>query len=183
MYNKRFCKEPEKIENYEAAKKDDFKNWDCHHRLETWTSDGFRREVDILAEELQALGMYWNRPASELIFMKHSEHSILHTKGKQKSEETKKKISEANKGKHPSEEHKKKMSDAKKGKHHSEETKKKMSEAHKGKHPSEEAKKKMSEAMKGNTATKGMHWFNNGEKCVRAKERPEGFIPGRLLIK
>lgn len=33
-----------------------------------------------------------------------------------------------------------------------------------GKHLSKETKKKMSEAYKGNTATKGMHWYNNGIK-------------------
>ena len=27
---------------------------------------------------------------------------------------------------------------------------------------------------------KGMRWFNNGEKCVRAKECPSGFVPGML---
>lgn len=82
------------------------------------------------------------------------------------SEESKKKVSEANKGqipwnkgKSPSEETKKKLSEANKGKsgywtgkHHSEEHKKKISEALKGKHPSEETKKKISEAKKGR------HW-------------------------
>ena len=116
--------------------------------------------------------------------------------GKKMSEEQKKKISEAkkgkptwNKGKQLSEETKKKISDAGKGKrtgennpmygkHHSEESKKKNSEAHKGKPNSAEARRKMSEAHKGKL--KGMRWFNNGEKCVRAKECPPGFIPGRI---
>ena len=119
-------------------------------------------------------------------------------------------ISKANKGKKMSEESKKKMSEAKKGnknmlgKKHSEETKKKMSEAKKGENSPwygkqlyEETKKKMSEAKKGNKnalgcnrsektknktseAMKGMRWFNNGEKCVRAKECPPGFVPGRI---
>lgn len=51
-----------------------------------------------------------------------------------RSEETKKKISEAKKGKHPSDEIKKKISETLKGKHPSDETKKRMSEAKKGKH-------------------------------------------------
>ena len=87
--------------------------------------------------------------------------------------------SKANKGKHPSEETRKKLSEAKKGKpspnkgkHLSEETRKKLSEAKKN--MSEEYKKKLREAKKG------MRWFNNGEKCVRAKECPPGFIPGRI---
>ena len=85
-----------------------------------------------------------------------------------------KEAAEAMKGKHRSEESKKKMSEAHKGQKHSEETKKKMSESGKGKKMSEESKKKMSEAKKG------MHWFNNGEKCVRANECPPGFVPGRI---
>lgn len=72
------------------------------------------------------------------------------------SEETRRKLSEANKGKHHSEESKKKMSEAKKGFRHSEETKKKMSNAQsghpgytKGKHHTEESRRKISEANKG----------------------------------
>ena len=103
----RYCKEYENIENYEAAKKDNFIGWCCHHR----------KGVNIAAEELRSLGMYYNRPADELIFLTESEHDILHKKGKPKSEEHKKKLSEAKKGKHLSEEHKKKMSEAQKGYH------------------------------------------------------------------
>jgi hypothetical protein len=153
------CEDISKIENYEKAKADNFKGWHCHHRLETHTSDGERRLVDITQKELKALDMYYDRPSEELIFLTTREHNSLHKKGKKPSEETKKKISEASKGKHFSEEHKKKLSEARKGKHFSEEHKKKLSEAHKGhqawnkgKKPSEETKKKMSEAMKGK------HW-------------------------
>ena len=157
---KRYCKDYENIENYEKAKADNFKGWDCHHRLETHTSDGKRRLIDITRGELRALGMYYNRPASELIFMKHGEHASLH----KPSEETKKKMSEANKGKHLSEETKLKISEANKGKKRSEETRKKISEAKKGK----------------NIWIKGRHWFNNGKINIRAKECPEGFVPGML---
>ena len=180
---KLYCKDYKNIENYEAAKKDNFVGWCCHHRLQTWTSEGERRAVDITAEELQALGMYYGRPASELIFMKKSEHTQLHQKGKTHphSLETRKKMSEAqkgkkiwNKGKTLSDEHKKKISEATKGennpfygKHHSAESKKKMSESQKGKHI-------------GNTATKGMHWYNNGKISKIAFECPTGFVPGRI---
>ena len=115
MYNKRFCKNPENIENYEKALADNFIGWECHHRLETHNSDGFRREVDITPAELQALGMYWYRPSSELIFLTISEHQILHKKGKHRSEETKNKLSESNKGKRLSEETKMKISEYNKG--------------------------------------------------------------------
>ena len=167
---KYYCKDYENIENYQKAKADDFKNWEVHHRLETHNSDGERRLVDITADELKALGMYYNRPAEELIFIPIYEHSRLHMKGKHLSEETKKKMSEASKGnkyalghKH-SEEAKNKIAEAMKGeknpfygKHHSEDTRKKIRASKKGKHlgkdnsfygkhHSEETKRKIFEA-------------------------------------
>jgi hypothetical protein len=139
-----FCDYIENVENYEAAKKDNFKGWNCHHRLETHNSDGEKRLVDIAKKELIALGMYYHRPADELIFLPTKEHMSLHMKGKQLSEETRMKMSEARKGK----------SNGLEGKHWklSDETKRKMSEAHKGKHRSEEYKRRMSEVRKGK------HW-------------------------
>ena len=161
----RYCSEIENVENYEAAKKDNFNGWNLHHRLETHNSDGERRLVDISRDELKALDMYWHRPAAELIFLTKSEHISLHKKGKPSgrkgthhSEETKKKMSEAKRI--MSEETRNKMSEARKGKssgmkgkHHSEEAKIKQSEALKGKMHSEEWKKKISEAMKGHSVS------------------------------
>ena len=176
-----FCKDYENIENCQKAKVDNFKGWDCHHRLETHNSDGERRLVDITKKELIALGMYYNRPANELIFLPSSEHTSLHRKGKKLSEEARKKMSGARKGKKRSEETKKKISETMKGKHISEETKKKMSETHKGKKLSEEQKKKIAETNKGkNIWIKGTRWYNNGKENIRAKECPEGFVPGML---
>ena len=200
---KQYCKDFENIENYEKAKADNFVGWDCHHRLETHNSDGERRLVDITRRELLALDMYYNRPADELIFMTIYEHSRLHMKGKHLSEETRKKIGSAqkgrpawNKGKKMSEEFCRKNSESHKGeknsfygKHHSEEIKKKMSEARKGKHlgkdnpfygktHSEEFRKKIGEINK--VKMKGMRFFNNGKINIRAKECPEGFVPGRI---
>ena len=167
-YNfKRYCKDYENIENYEKAKKDDFIGWHCHHRLETHNSDGERRLVDISYKELKALGMYYNRPAEELIFLTESEHNA-YNKGKPKSDETRRKM-KGNKnalGYKHSEEVKKKMSEARKGKKRSEETKKKISETHKGK----------------NIWTRGRHWYNNGKENKFCYECPDGFVPGKLLI-
>ena len=112
-------------------------------------------------------------------------------KGKHHSEETKKKIREVRKGHPVSEETRKKLSEVHKGRPVSEETKKKLSDAHKGqvawnkgKQLSEETRKKMCEANKGknigNTNVRGTRWFNNGKINIRAKECPEGFIPGRI---
>ena len=100
------CEDISKIENYELAKKDDFKGWVCHHRLETHTSEGERRLVDISKEELKALGMYYHRPVGELIFLTKSEHQKLHRKGGPGP----------NRGKHFSEEWKRKILESKKGK-------------------------------------------------------------------
>ena len=75
--------------------------------------------------------------------------------GRKRSEETIKKMSEAQKGKKASEETRKKMSESQKGKKRSEETRKRMSEAQKGtnnpnygKKASEETRKKMRESQK-----------------------------------
>ena len=169
-----FCRMPELIENYDKAVADNTQVWDCHHRLETHSSDGEKRFVDISRAELIALNMYYDRPAEELIFLKSAEHKSLHNKSKEKSKETRKKISETEKGRHLSEEWKRKISEANRGKKLPEELKKRWSEAHKGKHLSEEHKRKLSEARKGT------HWFNNGEVCIRCFECPKGFTPGRL---
>ena len=187
----KFCKDYENIENYDKAKKDNFKGWDCHHRLETHNSDGERRLVDISAAELKALGVYWHRPADELVFLPSSEHISLHKKGKtyfkgkHHTEEAKKKISEAQKGENNSMHGK---SPWNKGKKMSEEFCRKNSESHKGKpspnkgkHLSAEIKKKISDTLKGKpNATKGRHWYNNGIKNIMSKECPPGFMPGML---
>lgn len=197
-----YCKDIESVKNYDKAKADNFKNWHCHHILETHNSDGERRLVDISHDELKALGMYYNVPAEQLIFMSSSEHLSLHNKGKLSpktvehrnkisealkgrplSEEHRKKLSETLKGRTFSEEHKKKIGEAKKGKPGkplSEETKNKLSEALSGRKFSEEHKKKIGKTKKGNTYVRGSRWYNNGEKCVRARECPEGFVLGRL---
>lgn len=161
------CEDISLIENYEEAMADTTQTWICHHRLEY--VDG---KVTSQAE-LKAKGLLYNRPASELIFLTPKAHGKIpkHT------EESKKKTSAALKGRPKSEEHRRKISEANKGeknsmygktgdknpmygmtgekhpmygKHHSEETRKKMSEnnAHywKGKKRTAEARKKMSES-------------------------------------
>ena len=159
----RFCKDYENIENYDKAKVDNFKGWDCHHRLETWTSDGERRQIDTTVAELKALGMYYNRPANELIFLRKSEHTAL----RKVSLETRNKLSDI--GKNISEETRKKLSMANKGHPVSEETRNKISTANKG-----------NTYAKGNKSTKGMYWFNNGKINKVCYECPPGFTPGRL---
>ena len=98
-----FCTNPKQIENYARAISDDKHMWDCHHRLETRFSDGTLRpkNAQISKEELIELGMYYNRPAEELIFLTRSEHLKEHqsNKGTKWTEEQKKKHSELLKGK------------------------------------------------------------------------------------
>lgn len=80
-----FCRkgEEEKVLHYAEARADNFKNWVRHHKLETHTSDGFLRIVQISKAELIALDMYYDRPAEELIWLKAGIHRTVHanTKG------------------------------------------------------------------------------------------------------
>lgn len=82
-----------------------------------------------------------------VVFFTHDEHVNYHSQ----SEETRKKISEANKGKHYSDETKHKMSvnnaRAMLGKHHTDDAKKRISDGHKGKTFSDEEKLKISECV------------------------------------
>lgn len=71
----KFCSDDiTQIENFKEALNDRTQVWDCHHRLET--------ELSKTPDELRELGLYENRPASELIFLTHSEHSRIHSKCK-----------------------------------------------------------------------------------------------------
>ena len=73
-----YCNNFSAVENYELAKADNFEGWVCHHRLETHNSDGEERLVQLEASELKALGMYYDRPPEEFIFMKRKDHAKLH---------------------------------------------------------------------------------------------------------
>ena len=154
----KFCSEPlELVENYQQAEADNFKGWCIHHRLEI-QPDGTRVSV----QELKDQGLYYDRPASELIFMRNGEHATLHRTGKHHSAETRQKMSKTRKGKTLSEEHRHKIAEALKGKHLSAEHRKKLSEARKGK-------------------TLGVHWWNNGIEMKMSRECPgEGWKRGHL---
>lgn len=141
---RRYCSEFEKIENYDKAMTDMEHTWDCHHRLEIG-KNGER----VSRQDLISHGLYYNRPADELVFLTQSEHRRLHHKGKTFSEETKRKMSEARRGRTLSQGTRRKLSEAMKGKPRSDEHRRRLSESLKGKHPSEETRVKLSESHKG----------------------------------
>ena len=144
------------IEGFERMVESD-ETFIIHHRLEThrWSKKQQKwvlRDEQIPAKVLKALGLYYNRPSSELIFLSNSEHCKLHASFKRDvTPETKKRISEASKKQW---EHRRAV-----GWSFPEEAEKKISEAHKGKaphnkgtsgqfHHSEETKSKISEYQK-----------------------------------
>ena len=70
---KQFCSEDiSLIENYQEAINDTTQTWHCHHRLEI--------ELNKSENELNNMNLYYNRPASELIFLRKSDHMSLHQK-------------------------------------------------------------------------------------------------------
>ena len=131
---KRYCKESiTLIENYSDAISDTTQTWVIHHRGEILPCGRYS------INDLKKLGLYYHRPASELVFMTNAEHTKLHHLGAKRTTETRQKISDGTKG------NQKWL-----GKHHTELTKQKMSKSHmgipswnKGKHLSDEHKRKI----------------------------------------
>ena len=149
--SKYYCREDiSLIENYELAVADS-ETWHCHHRGEMLPCGRFA------TDDLKKFGLYWRRPASELIFLRHDVHIGMQHIGRHLSEETKHKIVTALKGKPASTE-----------------TRKKISTILKGRKISAEHKKHIGESKSG------MRWWNNGTIDVRAKECPVGYVKGRI---
>ncbi len=114
-FPKRYCSEPiESIENYEQAVNDTNQMWHCHHRLEI--QGQFRNSRELL----KRCGMYWSRPASELIFLRHDEHCRLHREGNNPW-----------RGRHHTQKSKALMSSQRKGHEVTQETREKMSKSQK----------------------------------------------------
>ena len=98
------CDDLSLIENYELAVNDTTQTWECHHRGEILPCGRFS------PNDLNKFGLYFNRPATELIFLTPTAHRQLHFKGVPLSEATKKAVSKAHKGVPLSEEHRSKIS-------------------------------------------------------------------------
>ena len=104
---KAYCSEDiSLIENYDLAIADNMQTWDCHHRGEILPCGRFS------PNDLKKFGLYYKRPAAELIFLTKAEHTHLHKRGITLSEATKKAMSDTRKGVPKSEEHKKAISEA-----------------------------------------------------------------------
>lgn len=72
---KRICSEEiSLIENYQQAISDEEKMWEIHHRREC-DSEG---RTLFTGKQLIEMGLYFKRPASELIFVTRSIHRKLH---------------------------------------------------------------------------------------------------------
>lgn len=71
---RKYCKDINKIENYDLASKDNFVGWDLHHRLELTINN----EPALTRQDLIRHRMYYNRLYFELIFLQHGQHSMLH---------------------------------------------------------------------------------------------------------
>lgn len=186
------CESISKIENYELAVKDTEHVWCCHHRAEILPCGIYS------VDQLQKYGLYWNRPASELIFLKHDEHSRLH--GNHPIEGVREVQRRSMLGrKNPNAVSA--MRKANLGCVRSDETRRKISESKKGqrpllgKHLSEETRVKISETRKrlgcgvgnkyafGNKGHTGLKWITDGisEKTIPlGTEPPIGWRFGRL---
>ena len=86
------------------------------HQIQIHTHIGYKKGYDIHHLDENK----FNNSLSNLVYLTHSEHTIIHKKGKGRSEETKRKMSESKKGN-------KNML----GKHHTEDVKRKISDSFK----------------------------------------------------
>lgn len=163
--------EQHKIENYEEAKKDNFIGWVIHHRLET-DLDGNETHKP---ESLERLGMYYHRPYFELIYMKRSEHVILHNSIRTVTDESKKK--QSNSMKKAFAEGRINVSGERNGMYG-----KIPWNKGKGKPKHKETpEERLIRCRKNAAGVKGMLWWNDGTTCIRCRTCPgEGFIRGRL---
>ena len=175
----KFCSEPlDKIEHYEEALAEGFKGWCIHHRLEI-QPDGTR----VSMQELKSKGLYYGRPASELIFMRNGEHTTLHWFRKHMPEEVKNKISQTRLQRIANGEIKVDTSGL-----HTPEVRAKISIAAKERladkknHPMYGKRQSEESRQKNSLAQRGRHWWNDGVSCKRAKECPgPEWKPGRIL--
>lgn len=133
---RRICKEYELVENYNEAVADTEKKWVLHHRKELVATGG---ERFMRAEELIELGLYFDLPKEDLIFLRKDIHDAMHKKECPNTEESNRKRSEAMKGREFSKAHRMHLAEKKfgntnaKGTIRSDEYKEKQKTSHLGK--------------------------------------------------
>lgn len=88
--NKCFCRTPELIENYDKAIADTTCIWECHHRNERFYT----------RQELKDLGLYYDCPPCELIFLTPEEHRKVDQTNREHSIKHNKSMSKSLKGKY-----------------------------------------------------------------------------------
>lgn len=116
---KKFCKDNIKdIEGYNEAVTSE-KRYCCHHKL----------GLNVSYKDLIEKGLYYNRPASELLFIEIGEHTRLHKQNLR--EETRKKLSGEKNGMYDV--HRYGETHPMYNRHHTDDTKQKMSDTMKGK--------------------------------------------------
>ncbi len=173
MINKRnnvFCKEYWKVENYQKAISDS-DVWEFHHRLETHTSDGEKRPIQLTIVELKALDMYYNRPPEELLLLRKSDHLKLHKIGVPRDRDVIERGIVKRIGKKKTEEQRHNISLAVKD----------LVWWNNG--VTETRSKECPEGFVSGRITKNVYkWWHKGNTVVFSKECPEGFLPGRSKV-
>lgn len=160
---RKYCCEPlSSIENYDKAVADTERVWHIHHRIETdYPCSMLGKNGEYSYKELIAYGLYYHRPAKELIYLPPSEHTLRHacsiSDGLKKSLNSVEKIKE-----------RKLKAQIR---HALRDEQKKMNE--------ETREKRMKEMYKrlGEKRAKG-HWFTDGVNNRYGVECPDGFHLG-----
>lgn len=187
------CEDVSLIENYEQAIADT-KTWHCHHRRESEENLTNKQLIEMSlyygrpASELIFLPVYDHMSS-------HHKGRKPWNKGVLGTDEFRKKMSEVTAGeknpfygKHHSDETKRKISEANTGRSPSEETRRKMGKAHKGKLLSSACRQLLSEKAKeryrdpAKNPVYNRPWYNNGSQEAHFIEgqQPDGWIRGRL---
>ena len=157
---KRYCCEDiSLIENYEEAVNSN-ERYDCHHRLE------IQDDEMVSVETLIKNNLYYNRPANELIFLTHSNHTKIHKPSRYMIKGVIK---------------------------HNDEYKERCRQNMLGKRWYTNGKDNIRsrECPEGyylgrtfrvanNKGSTGYHWYTNGVDNVSAKECPEGYRLGKI---
>lgn len=161
-----YCCEPvDRIEGYISEEKRAVKMV-IHHRLESHDESGTLRTRFLSMQQLKDAGLYYNRPASELIWMTESAHKSLHQKDLSYKENLQK-MSKKSIGRKVSDVQKNKLREKAIGRKHTAETRAKLREANLGKTMQKSVKDKIRNTLKGRCTT----WSVKSKiKCIETGE-------------